>query len=280
MPSPDALLEAAASAADAAKKDRALAAITSRLVSDLAQGRHLVVWGPRGSGKTTLFHAVLREVGEAHAALSPATNSLDDITRALERAYREVPTAGLARRAARSRLWWAADAEPGCLLLDHVRRVPSAMKGWLRRLRGGLVGVALAIDIDSARERERMRSLRIGCASFRMPPTAAPTLGRLLSLQWEVAGALPLSADARKILVRAARGRPGWIVHCAALANDPRYWPGGQLRVPVLALDTEIRLRAVDSEAGGKSESRGQGSLGHGAPISTSARRRSSAPSH
>lgn len=273
MPSPHALLELATIAADGAKNDRALAAITSRLAADLARGRHVVLWGPRGSGKTTLLHAVLRKVSNAHAALSPATSSLDDITRALERAYDEIPTAGLARRAARSRLWWAADAEPGCLLLDHVTRVPSAMKGWLRRLRGGLVGVALAIDIDSARERERMRGLRIGCATLRMPPTAAPTLGRLLSLQWEVTGALPLSAGARKILVHAARGRPGWIVQCAALSSDSRYWPGGQLRVPVLALDTEIRLRAIDSESGGER-------LAHGSLVSTKARRRSSAPSH
>lgn len=280
MPSPDALLEAATVAANAAKKDRALAAIARGLAADLCQGRHVVVWGPRGSGKTTLLHAVLREIGDAHTALCPKTSSLDDITRALERAYREVPTAGLARRAARSRLWWAADAEPGALLLDHVTRVPSAMKGWLRRLRGGLVGVALAIDIDSARERERMRGLRIGCASFRMPPTAAPTLGRLLALQWEVAGAMSLSADARKILVRAARGRPGWIMYCAALASDTRYWPRGQLRVPVLALDTEIRLRAIDSAADEKSAGRAHGSRAQDLPVSTSARRRSSAPSH
>jgi energy-coupling factor transporter ATP-binding protein EcfA2 len=273
MPSPQELVEAGIVAADAARKDRAFSAISSRLAADLAHGRHVVLWGPRGSGKTTLLNAVLREIGDAHAALSPATSSLDDITRALERAYAEVHTAGLARRAARSRLWWAADAEPGCLLLDHVTRVPSAMKGWLRRLRGGLVGVALAIDVDSDRERERMRALKIGCATFRMPPTAAPTLARLLSQQWEVTAAFPLPAGARRSLVRAARGRPGWVVQCAALSSDLRYWPGGQLRVPVLALDTEIRLRSLDPAAGLET-------LAHRSRVSTRARSRSSAPSH
>ncbi len=247
------VLEAAIIAAEAAKQDRALAAMASSLAADLARGRHVVLWGPRGSGKTTLFNAVLRDIGDAHGALSPATRSLDDITRALERAYCNISTAGIARRAARSRLWWAADAEPGWILLDHVTRVPSAMKGWLRRLRGGLVGVALAIDVDSIRERERMRALRIGCATCRMPATAPRTLARLLSQLWEIRGAYPLSADARKTLVRAARGRPGWIVRCATLSSDPQYWPGGRLSVPVLTFDTEIRLRALDSGAGGRS---------------------------
>jgi hypothetical protein len=35
------------------------------------------------------------------------------------------------------------------------------MKGWLRRLRGGVVGVVLAVDVDSPREREWLRGMRI-----------------------------------------------------------------------------------------------------------------------
>jgi hypothetical protein len=94
------------------------------------------LWGPRGGGKTTLLQAVGRELGDVHHALSVVTSHLDDITETLERAYAEVPTQGVKRRTARSRLWWAADADPGCLLLDHVTKVSAAMKGWLRRLRG------------------------------------------------------------------------------------------------------------------------------------------------
>jgi hypothetical protein len=204
------------------------------------------LWGPRGSGKTTLLRAVLQKLGNAHCALSVTTTSLDDITRALERAYTATRITGLTRRAARSRLWWAADAEPGCLLLDHVSRVPAAMKGWLRRLRGGVVGVVLAVDVDSPRERERLRGLMIGCTTLRMPPTASRTLTRLLNHLWEMRAALPLSASARRTLARAARGRPGWITQCAARAADSRYWLDGELRVHLLALDTEMGLRTVD----------------------------------
>ena len=122
----------------------AFSVLAAELAASLLRGRHLVLWGPRGAGKSTLLNAVLRELGNTHSALSPATGSLDDITRALERAYKETRTSGISRRAARSRLWWAADAAPGCILRDHVTRVPSAMKGCLRRLRGGVVGVILA----------------------------------------------------------------------------------------------------------------------------------------
>jgi hypothetical protein len=226
--------------------DRAFRALATKLAVGLLYGQHIVLWGSRGSGKTTLLNAVLQELGNAHCALSPTTRSLDDITRALERAYSDTSTTGLTRRAARLRLWWAADAEPGCVLLDHVTRVPSAMKGWLRRLRGGVVGVMLAVDVDSPRERERLRGPKIGCAMLRMPPTASRTLTRLLVHSWKTRTALPLPAPARGRLVRAAHGRPGWIMQCTALSPDPRYWLDGQLRVHVLSLDTEMRLRAVD----------------------------------
>jgi hypothetical protein len=226
--------------------DRAFRALTTRLAASLSRGQHVVLWGPRGSGKSTLLRAVLPELRTARCALCTSTSSLDDITRALERAYSEVATAGLTRRAARSRLWWAADAEPGCLLLDHVAHVPSAMKGWLRRLRGGVVGVTLAVDVDSPRERQRLRDMRIGCMSLRMPPTSSRTLTFLLKQAWRLEPAFALPAAACRILVRAARGRPGWIVSCAALGAEPRYWHQQQLRAHVLALDTEMRLRAVN----------------------------------
>jgi energy-coupling factor transporter ATP-binding protein EcfA2 len=231
---------------EATAVDRAFRALTTKLAADLTRGQHLVLWGPRGSGKTTLLNAVLQELGSARCALSATTSSLDDITRALERAYADVATTGLTRRAARSRLWWAADAAPGCLLLDHVTRVPSAMKGWLRRLRGGVVGVTLAVDVDSPRERERLRAMKFGCMTLRMPPTASRTLSRLLTRAWSLGPAFALPTPARRTLVRAARGRPGWIVQCATLAAAPRYWHAQQLRAHVLALDTEMRLRAVN----------------------------------
>jgi energy-coupling factor transporter ATP-binding protein EcfA2 len=225
--------------------DSAFHTLTQQLASQLRQGRHIVLWGPRGSGKTTLLQAVGRELCDVHLGFSITTGHLDDITQAMERAYTEVPTQGVNRRAARSRLWWAADADPGCLLLDHVVRVPTAMKGWLRRLRGGVVGVVMAVDVDSPRERERLRAWRIGCSSLRMPPMQSRSLAKLLIHLWTAERLAPLVPAARRTLVRHARGRPGWVVQCAALAADLRYWKTGQLQVHVLALDAEMMLRGV-----------------------------------
>ncbi len=200
------------------KSEPAFRALTQRLAMELRRGRHIVLWGPRGSGKTTLLQAVGLELGDVHHALSTATSRLDDITQTFERAYAEVPTQGVRRRTARSRLWWAADADPGCLLLDHVTKVPAAMKGWLRRLRGGVVGVVLAVDVDSPREREWLRGMKIGCSSLRMPPVDSRSLTRLLNHSWAAAELAPLTPSARRTLVRSARGRPGG---CSSVPGSP-----------------------------------------------------------
>lgn len=71
--------------------DRAHRALAARRAASLGRGQHLVLWGPRGSGKTLLMNAVLQELGGAHRALSAATNSLDDITATLERGSAPIP---------------------------------------------------------------------------------------------------------------------------------------------------------------------------------------------
>jgi energy-coupling factor transporter ATP-binding protein EcfA2 len=232
-------------AAFSADIEHAFQALAQVLATDLRRGRHIATWGPRGSGKTTLLQAVERELRDVHHAYSVTTSHLDDITQTLAGAYAEVPTQGVKRRTARSRLWWAADADPGCLLLDHVTKVPAAMKGWLRRLRGGVVGVVLAVDVDSPREREWLRGLKIGCASLRIPPVDPRLLTRLLNQLWVAPELPPLAPSTRRTLVRSARGRPGWVVQCATLATNPRYWKAGQFHAHVLATDTEMTLRGM-----------------------------------
>jgi DNA replication protein DnaC len=74
-----------------ANSERDLQALTQLLAMELRRGRHIVLWGPRGGGKTTLLQAVGRELGDVHHALTVVTSRLDDITQTLERAYAEVP---------------------------------------------------------------------------------------------------------------------------------------------------------------------------------------------
>jgi len=213
------------------------------LARRLLAGEHLVLWGPIGSGKTTLLTAIESRVLGRPCGRTVQTQSLDDITCALERAYPNVATRGESRRTARERLWWAADRDPVVLLLDDVGHVGTAMKSFLRRLRGGIAGVMLAVDVDSPRERGRLRAQHLGCQTLRMPPLEGKAQRALLETRWAARELPTLSVTVRRQLIRLAYGRPGWIIACVDLARDRAYWRGNTAQSAVLALDTELRLR-------------------------------------
>src|SRR6266849_5634022 len=99
----------------------------------------------------------------------PKPMILGNFVAALVDAYPDTDIAGLSKRAARVRLHQVADRIPGVLLLDHATRMTTAMLGYLRRLRGGIAGALLVADVDSPRERERMRDWHAGALSIRMP---------------------------------------------------------------------------------------------------------------
>ena len=220
-----------------------VARLSRNLARRLERGEHLVLWGPTGSGKTTLLAAIKSLLHDRACGCSDQTRSLDDIARALEQALPHVVTHGASRRTARARLWWAADSEPVVLLLDDVGTVGNAMKSFLRRLRGKIAGVMLAFDIDSPRERARLRAQHLGCQTLRMPPLPGRIQRVLLTREWAACGLPAVTPPVVRQLMRAAHGRPGWVITCSALARDPMYWRGGAVRVSILATDTELRLR-------------------------------------
>jgi len=225
--------------------------LTIELQRRLLRGEHLTFLGPRGSGKSTLLaglHSQLVVMG-VPCAYSRVTTSLDDITRALERAYPGVDTAEMTRGAARARLWVAADQRPGVLLLDHFSSVSNAMVFFLKRLHGGIAGVLTAVDVEEERDRSRIRRpSRYGAMCVRMPRAPTRQLRRLLHGLTGGLGAPPLAPGVEAKLLQAARGRPGWIVKCAELACEPRYWCEHGLLVSALCVDTEaaVRYRALD----------------------------------
>lgn len=229
---------------------RYLREFSASLQSRLVRGEHLMLLGPRGSGKSSVLqnlHAQLHRMG-VPCAYCPVTASLDHITCALERAYPGVATGDIARRTARARLWKAADGRPGVLLLDEFCGVSSAMVSFLRRLHGKIAGVLSAVDVDDEPQRRAVRPWRYGALSVRMPLASRPQLRKLLLARAADLGLSEFDVPAQERFLTAARGRPGWIIECAALARQPRYWCKHGPLVSVLCVDTEalVRYKALE----------------------------------
>ena len=215
------------------------------VMARLQRGEHIVLYGPRGSGKSALLaglHARFARTG-IPCGLSTATAHLDDITRAFALAYPNVVTASLPRRKARARLRMTADANEGVLLLDHVTEVSTAMIGFLRRLRGGIAGVLLTVDVEKKRDEQRLRHRHLGTSTLPMPAASPRQLRKLFRACCTEHRIMPVHPGEERAIIRAARGRPGWIVQCARLLRQKRYWRHTTLLVSVLCLDTEIVLR-------------------------------------
>lgn len=221
------------------------AEFSAQLQRRLLRGEHLTLYGPRGSGKSTVLGELdvrVRQEGVA-CAYSPLTTSLEHITCALEQAYPDVNTLRVNRRTARARLWRAADEKMGVLLLDHFRCSGNAMTSFLWRLHGKVAGVLSVVDIEDEAQRVRMRPWRYGAMSVLMPPMSTRQLYQLFDSSWQAARLPPLERRSRAILVAASRGRPGWVGACAALAAEPCYWSVHGLRVTVLSVDTDAAVR-------------------------------------
>lgn len=222
-----------------------LAAFCSDLTARLQSGSHLILHGPRGSGKSTLLASMLEHLRAQSipCAIAPQTLGLPDVVTALSQAYPGTDLEELGRRAIGARLRRVADQVPGVLLLDHTREVTTAMIGFLRHLRGGIAGVLLIVDIDSEFERARLLRWRRHASRVRMPLMPNRRVQRLLRYAW-VARDLPeINAKTVRHIVRAARGRAGWLRECIRHLEIPEYWSGGRLHVGALCTDSEIALR-------------------------------------
>jgi hypothetical protein len=213
----------------------------------LRRGEHMVLYGARGSGKSTLLADLEKRLIGAGVpcARAEATHSLDDITHALERAFPAANSADAPLRTAQPRTWKAADLQGGVLLLDHLTDVSNLMVNFLRRLRGGIVGVLTAVDTEVERERMSFKPWRLGALSMRMPPVSPVRLHELLKARCASLNVPLPGLHAEEQLVRAANGRPGWIVTCVELQAQGHYRQGQQLFVSELSFDTENALQRL-----------------------------------
>jgi hypothetical protein len=175
--------------------------------------------------------------------IAPQTSRLPDIVAALADAYPGARVEGLGRRAAGVRLRLTADVEPGVLLLDHATMVTTAMLGYLRRLRGGIAGALVVVDVDSAREQNRMKGWRLGALSIRMPLRSNRDLRQLLLELTRANGTPALNPYQTQYITRMAHGRIGWLCECARRLQMQEYWRMDQLRLAQICMDTEFAIR-------------------------------------
>lgn len=215
------------------------------LINRLQAGSHLILHGPRGSGKSTLLVSMRTQflVSSVPCAIAPQTLGLPDVVTALSQAYPNTPIDGLGRRAIGDRLRTVADRTPGVLLLDHTRELTHAMTGFLRRLRGGIVGTLLVVDIDSEFERERLHAWSRHALCVRMPLMPNSKLRLLLHSSCSMRALPAIEPDLSRQIVGAARGRVGWLRECVRHLEIPEYWRGGRLHVGALCIDSEIAVR-------------------------------------
>jgi hypothetical protein len=216
----------------------------------LRKGAHLLLYGPRGVGKSSLIRTL---ASHYHSIAIPCgmvaeTSGLPAVVAALAAAYPDTDLAGIGKRAARARLHRAADHTSGILLLDHATTMTAPMLGFLRRLRGGIAGVLLVVDVDSARERERIREWHAGMLSVRMPRLSYRTLHKLLLAKMKAPGVSTIESPMVRHILRRADGRVGWLSECVLRLQKPAYWEGTRLRLAALCMDTELALR--DSRGG------------------------------
>lgn len=207
----------------------------------LGRGQTVLLWGPWGIGKSAWL-ARLHEHAEAAGVpcgLAARTDSLADVTRALCRAYPEVPTSNRSQRGVRSALRMALERRSGLLLLDHFRATGTATRGFLRSLRRSGLGIAIAVDIEHPRDLERVKALRLAYYERAVPPLRGEPLRRLLA---SAVGDAPRRELAE--IVRMAAGRPGWIVRIGERLRDREYRRGDRILLEKLHADLRLDVLA------------------------------------
>ena len=215
------------------------------LIAPLMGDKRIVLHGPIGIGKSTILLEVerqLRDVGYP-CGLAPTTATLGDITRALLQVYPDVNVAEWSQRRIRSHLKLAAEDQAGVLLLDHFQDIGTASKGFLKSLWTLKVGILAAVDVEFPRDMQRFRSIKMTDEKIAVPRLDAESMWLIFESAAQTRP-LPRSPDEKewRALLRAAKGRPGWIKLMGLKAGDARYWSEGRLLTGLLRIDVSSEI--------------------------------------
>jgi len=206
--------------------------LLDRLEEDVLRGSTILLLGPLGIGKSSILAALASRLRDRArpCGLASDTRCLGDITAALATAYPEIDASSLTQRRLRSKLRLAVEARPGVLFLDHLFAAGTAMKGFLRSLRGTGLGVVLAADVENRRDHAATRALHLTHMEIGVPPLVRSTMAAILDarLSQQVLPH-PLHEDDRKSLLQLAKGNPGKLVSFVSLLSEERFWRDGRV---------------------------------------------------
>jgi len=204
------------------------------------------LYGPMGIGKTSILETVRRAVENKNrpCGYSAQTRSLSDLTAALLRVYPNINGEGCTPRQLRNALRFAVERNPGALLLDHLHSAGTQFKKYLGSLRRSGLGVLFAADAEDPRDHMRFRSMHLAWREMEVAPLPARTLRRILAESLaDKSLPHPLSEANLSALLKAAHGRPGWILMMADLLQNPCYWSGGSVHVESLRASVMIMMK-------------------------------------
>jgi hypothetical protein len=127
------------------------------------------------------------------------------------------------------------EEQPTVLILDHVVAATTALKGYVRSLRGNQLGVVFAVDAEHSRDHTAARAFHLAYQEVKLAPLGRKHMKRLLAAKLRHPKLpFPLLEEDAAALLDIAAGRPGWVEMIVERLVHRGYWRDGRVLTEIL----------------------------------------------